>query len=283
MAATIKDVAKKARVAIGTVSRVLNAYPEVDPLLRGRVERAIRELNYRPNARAQSFVRNTTPVISYLLSNRSFLHPTHSHILHGVEEYCSGAKHFVIYTKFDYGEEADSATLELPRVLQSHGIADCFILAGTNYDNFVDSVEKLKVPYVLLANNLISRREREPFDQVRSDDRAGSYEATKYLIQIGHRDIWYIGDVALPWFREPYEGYCMAMKESGLPPLGMTAGLADNYYSNGYACAELLIEQKSPVTAILAGADECAFGALGLRSQERDASAPRHKSDRVQR
>ena len=64
---TIKDVAHKAAVSIGTVSRVLNASDNVDAALREKVTRAIRELNYRPNARAQSFVRERSNVIAFVL------------------------------------------------------------------------------------------------------------------------------------------------------------------------------------------------------------------------
>ena len=66
------------------------------------------------------------------------------------------------------------------------------ILAGTNYDNFVEALEKMHVPYVLLGNNFITENSREPLDQVRFDDFSGAKEATEYLIQLGHRHIWYL-------------------------------------------------------------------------------------------
>ena len=91
MAATIRDVARRARVAIGTVSRVVNNRPDVNGELRARVVRAAQDLGYRPNARARSFARNSSAVLSFILSNRDFLHPFHSHVLQGVQEYCEDA------------------------------------------------------------------------------------------------------------------------------------------------------------------------------------------------
>lgn len=261
MSATIKDVAKRARVSIGTVSRVLNDRPDVDPGLRERVGVAIRELNYRPNARARVFVQNSTPVLSFILSNRSLLNPFHSSILQGVEEYCAGAGYFVMFTRYDYSPDTRPSDLRLPGVLQSHGIADCLILAGTNYDNFVEAVETLRVPYVVLSNHYVTTREKGPFDRAGWDDSMGPYEATRYLITLGHQHIWYIGDTALPWYKQRYAAYERAMAESGLEALGQTVGLADNYYANGYACAELILEKGYPVTAIFAAYDEIAFGA----------------------
>lgn len=261
MAATIKDVAKRANVSIGTVSRVINERPDVDPGLRKRVEVAIRELSYRPNARARSFVQNLTPVISFILSNRSLLNPFHSAILQGVEEYCASAGYFVMFARYDYSPETKPARLQLPRVLQSHGIAECLILAGTNYDNFVEAVEALGVPYVVLSNHHVTAKAARPYDCAGWDDAVGPYEATRYLITLGHQYIWYIGDTALPWYKQRYAAYERAMTESGLEPLGQTVGLSDNYYANGYACAELIIEKGYPMTAIFAAYDEIAFGA----------------------
>lgn len=261
MPATIKDVARTAAVSIGTVSRVINNYPDVDPELRERVQAAIRELNYRPNARARTFVQNSTPVISFILSNRSLLNPFHSGILQGVEEYCASAGYFVMFTKYDYSKDVRAEDLSLPGVLRSHGVADCMILAGTNYDNFVEAVEKLGVPHVILSNHHVTEREQTPFDRVGWDDLSGPYEATKYLITLGHRDIWYIGDTALPWYQARYESYVRAMREAGLAPLGQTVELSDNYYANGYASAEFILEKGYPVTAVFAAYDEIAFGA----------------------
>ncbi len=261
METTIKHVAKRAKVAIGTVSRVLNSCPDVDPQLRERVEQAIKELSYRPNARARSFVRKASPVISFILSNRTVLQPFHAGVLQGAEEFCSEAGFFVLFTNFQYSPDTKASALRLPDILQSHGIADCLILAGTNYENFVLALEKLRVPYVIFGNNYIGSKPREPLAQVRWDDVAAFYEATRYMIQLGHRDIWYIGDTSLPWFRSCHAGYAKAMKEHGLEPLAQAVALSDNYYTNGYRCTELILEKSLPVTAIFAATDEVAFGA----------------------
>lgn len=261
MAATIKDVARHANVSLGTVSRVINDFPDVDPQLQERVREAIRVLHYRPNARARMFVQNSTPVLSFILSNRSILNPFHAAILQGVEEYCSSAGYFVMFTRYDYSPDTRPADLRLPGVLESHGVAECLILSGTNYDNFVEAVAALNVPYVVLANHYVTTRDTAPFDRAGWDDFLGPYEATKYLITLGHRHIWYIGDTSLPWYKQRYAAYERAMQESGLEPLAQTVGLSDNYYANGYACAEVILEKRYPMTAIFAAYDEIAFGA----------------------
>jgi DNA-binding LacI/PurR family transcriptional regulator len=260
MAVTIRDVARRAGVAVGTVSRVMNNQPDVNSELRERVQRALKELNYRPNARAQIFARNSSPVVSFILSNRDFLHPFHSRVLQGVEEYCEESGFFVIYTRFRYSSSVSPGELQLPSVLQSHGIADCVILAGSNFENFTTSLDKRKVEYVLMANNFGSLDTREPFDQVRFDDFSGAVEATRYLISLGHKDIWFIGDTSLPWYRNRHEGYAKAMQDAGLEPLSQTLGLSDDRFLNGMNSIQMICEQHRRVTAVLAGNDEVAHG-----------------------
>jgi len=262
MPVTIRDVAHRARVAVGTVSRVVNGRPDVNDELRARVLRALDELNYRPNARAQSFARNSSPVVSFILSNRDFLHPFHSHVLQGVEEYCEQTGHFVMYTRFRYSPDLKTQDMRLPGVLERHGIADCVIVAGTNYANFVNVLEKRGIEYVLLANNFVGVRKRGPTDQVRFDDSGGALEATRYLIQLGHKHIWYIGDTTLPWYRRRGDAYKEAMDGAGLKPRAQTVALSDDQFMNGLNSVKMILEQKAPVTAIFAGTDDVAYGAL---------------------
>lgn len=261
MAATIRDVARRARVAVGTVSRVVNENPGVDKQLRARVLRAARELDYRPNLRARNLARNSSAVLSFILSNRDFLHPFHAHVLEGLQEYCEESGYFVMYTRFRYSPTASPAKITLPSVLESHGMADCVVLAGVNYDNFIDVLEKRGVPYVLLANNLVTKRRREPKDQVRFDDSAGAAEATRHLIELGHRHIWYIGDASLPWYRARYEAYARVMREAGLEPRAQTLALSDDRLLNGLRSVEMLLERRERMTAIFAGTDDVAYGA----------------------
>lgn len=273
MPVTIKEVAKQAKVSIGTVSRVINGRPNVDPGLREQVEQAIKHLNYRPSARARNFVQNSSPVICFVQSNRKLVYAFHTDVLQSVEEYCAEEGYFVLFTRHNYSPDMSPSELLLPNVLRSHGIADCLILAGMNYENFLEAVEDLSVPYVLLKNTYTAERARPPVDQVGWDDFAGSYEATKYLIDLGHRDIWYIGDIFWPWYKARFEGYSQAMRDWGLEPRGQTVGLADNLYANGYSCTEMILDRHYPVTAIFAGYDDVAYGAWDAL-QRRGLSVP---------
>lgn len=260
-AVTIRDVARRAGVAVGTVSRVVNNRPDVNSELRARVLRAAQDLDYRPNARARSLARKTSALLSFILSNRDFLHPFHSHVLQGVQEYCEQAGYFVMYTRFQYSPDIKSAQIRLPAVLQSHGMSDCVLLAGTNYENFTTVLEQRAIPYVLLANNFVGDGPRAPVNQVRFDDDAGAAAATRHLIELGHKHIWYIGDTAVPWYRTRYQAYVREMQAARLQPLAQTLALSDDRFMNGLKSVQAILGHKAPITAIFAGTDDVAFGA----------------------
>jgi DNA-binding LacI/PurR family transcriptional regulator len=259
---TIVDVAAKAGVSLGTVSRVLNNRRDVDRELRRRVTDAVRVLGYVRGEHGRRASREAGPIITFVLGNREFLHPMHARMLQGAERYCEEPGYYLVFKRLGYAPAAPPAELGLPSLLRQHGIADCLILAGTNYPNLIEATEAAGVPYVLYRNNLVGNPPREGADQVRADDRAGSMEAVRYLARLGHKRICFIGDISLPWFANRYQAYCAAMSEAGLDPLAQTVGLAEDSFRNGYASTEAILRQGIHPTAIFAASDHVALGVL---------------------
>ncbi|MGD0775021.1 MAG: LacI family DNA-binding transcriptional regulator [Candidatus Solibacter sp.] len=269
--ATIKDVAKRAAVSIGTVSRVINGHQDVEAGLRTRVESAMKDLHYRPSLRAQSFVRDRSPVIGFVVSNRHSFNTFHALLLLGVEEYCSQSGYYVLFSRHQYVAEAAPADLALPGILQNRGLSDSIILAGTNHANLLDALDRSGLRHVILANSLFGGETRPPLNRVRYDDAGGVAEATRYLAQLGHRDIWYIGDDSEPWHKTRQEAYRRVISELSLEPHIHAIAVSDDPFENGHAAVSLLIEHGSPVTAIFADSEELAYGVKeGLRQHGRD-------------
>jgi DNA-binding LacI/PurR family transcriptional regulator len=260
--ATVVDIARRAGVSLGTVSRVLNNQRGVDPDLRRKVTDAARALNYVRADNARRAARDTTPIITFILSNRDFLHPVHARLLQGAEQYCDENGYFLVFKRLDYVRATPAIELKLPALLQAHGIADCLILAGTNYPNLVEATERAGIPYVIYGNNLIGAVPKPGFDQVRSDDFSGARDAMRYLLRLGHRNICFIGDISQPWYEVRYRAYLEMMAEAGLEPIAQTVGLAPDNGRNGFASAEAMLRRKLPISAILAGADDVALGVL---------------------
>lgn len=232
----------------------------VDPELRRRVFESIEALRFVRSSKARRAARENGPTITFVLSNRDFLHPVHARLLQGAEEYCGKTGFFVVFKRFDYAPDTPAAELPLPGLLREHGLADSLILAGTNYPNLIEATERSGIPYVVYGNNLVGDPGPTRFDQARSDDYPGAVEATRYLIRLGHRQICYIGDTSLQWYEVRYRGYLAAMNEAGLKPLAQTVGLSPDSHANGFASAQAIFARDIPITAIFAGADDIALG-----------------------
>lgn len=260
MPLTIRDVAKKAMVSVGSVSNVLNNRDSVKPSVRAKVEKAIEDLGYHPNRRAQLLARKPNPVLSFVLSNRELYDPFHSRILEGVSKYCEDSGFFVLFSRLRYAAGEASSRLHLPVSIRPNGMSECVLLAGVNYPNLVQALERQNIPHILFANNLVGETPASAHDQVRFDDVEAARNATRYLIELGHEAIWYIGDTSLPWFERRYRGYLAAMREAKLKPRAQTAAISDDRFVNGFRWASSIVKAKQPLTAIFAATDEVAYG-----------------------
>lgn len=268
----MKDIAAHANVSIGTVSRVLNRHPDVDKALRARVETAVRTLGYRLSSRTRSVVHTKSKIIGLIQCNDVGLSLAQSLLLQGVEEYCTAAGYCLLFARHRFPIDVPSERLQMPGAIKTPGLADCMIVAGNIARNALTALNNHDFNYVLLANHLVGAEEDEiPSSYVRYDDVCGCYEATRYLAQLGHSHIWYLGDASRSWHKNRYNGYTRAMAELGLEPHVHTIALADDEYENGQAAIAYILEQQWPVTAILAASDELAYGAReGLRQHRRD-------------
>jgi LacI family transcriptional regulator len=269
---TMKDIAAHANVSIGTVSRVLNRHQDVDKELRTRVEAAVRKLGYRLSSRTSSVVRTKSRIIGLIQCNDSGLNSAQSLLLLGVEEYCASAGYCLLFARHHFPSDVQPEALQMPSVIETPGLADCLIVAGSISANILAALNSHDFNHVLLANHLMDDGEQPiSSNYVRYDDENGCYQATRYLAQLGHTQIWYVGDASRAWHRHRYKGYGRAMAELGLEPHVHTIALSDDEYENGQAAISYILDQHWPVTAILAASDELAYGAReGLRQHRRE-------------
>ena len=267
---TMKDIAVHARVSIGTVSRVLNRHEDVNKELRTRVEAAVRKLGYQLNARTRGVVHTRSRIIGLIQCNDVGMNSAQSLLLLGVEEYCASAGYCLLFARHRFPVDVQPEALQMPGIIETPGFADCMILAGTISSNILAALDEQEFNYVLLANHLVDGSEDSiQSSYVRYDDENGSYEATRYLAHLGHSQIWYVGDASRAWDANRHKGYVRAMTELGLEPHVQTFPLSDDEYENGQAAVAYILEQRWPVTAIVAGSDELAFGAREALRQHR--------------
>jgi len=257
---TIRDVARAAAVGVGTISRVLNSSTQVSGETRARVLEAIRRLGFRPNAQARRILKRSTEMVCFLLSNRDFLHPFHARILQGVESYATSLKQHVLFAALHYAPRTPADRIDLPPVLQEHGLIDGLILAGTIYPNLLRRIESIHMPFVAFSNNVVGTGEEQQYDQVGFDDFNGTLQATRYLIGMGHRKIVFAGDTSYPWLHHRFEGYRQGMREKKLKSVLIMARNSQSFVDFGQKSVARILAGRPRPTAVVAGNDLVALG-----------------------
>ena len=255
----LREIATAAHVSVATVSRVLNGSTRVDPSLQRTVLDTAAKLGIDLSQ------RNKTKALAFLLGNRTMMHSFHSRILLGAEAYCAARGWDMVFLSFDYSPQVSWRELHLPKVVQYRDVVRAVILAGTTSMNLLELLNNKGITHVVLGNNVICDSHDLNDDVVFSDDIHGSQDMARYLISLGHRHIWFVGNTRLPWFARCYEGYRRTMIEAGLVPQQRSVDSKDDAES-GYLGTKSLLSRKEPVTAICAGNDETAHGVYkGIR------------------
>jgi DNA-binding LacI/PurR family transcriptional regulator len=201
---SFQDLAKHAKVSAATVSRVARGQTTVAPAIRERVRKAAAELGIDLEERRHE----SATVIAFLLSNRDLLHSFQARILLGAQHYCSSQNRELLFLSFRYSPAVPAKDLHLPQILSQRSLVRAVILGGTNTPNLLEALRDQEIQFSVLGNNVIGEWNPAEYDAVYSDDVQGAYDLTTQLIADGHRDIWFIGDVDLPWYARCAEGYC---------------------------------------------------------------------------
>jgi DNA-binding LacI/PurR family transcriptional regulator len=247
------DVARAANVSAATVSRLVSGQASLDPHTRDRVLKAAVKLGFDLERGKKS------RIIAFLLSNRGVLHPFHSSVLMGVEAYCAEQNYALLFLPFQYSTNAPAEELRLPEILQRSRMISGVIAAGTNSQSLLDLLTRRGIPWVGLGNNVIGEVPQAQTGLVYFDDLTGSYELTRYLLSLRHRQIAFIGNLNLPWYARRHEGYRRAMAEAGLTCQVSELNSREGE-EMGYLAAKLLFQQSTMPTAIFAGDDTAARG-----------------------
>jgi DNA-binding LacI/PurR family transcriptional regulator len=249
----LREIAGAAGVSVATVSRVLNGNNRVAPAIQKKVFDAAAKLDVDLSQ------RNKTKALAFLLCNRTMLHAFHSRILIGAEECCAAQGWDMVFLSFNYAAHAPWNALHLPKVIQRHDVVRAVILAGTNFINLIELLERKNITFVLLGNNVIGEPQKLKHDVIFSDDIQGGYDMVRFLVSQGHRRIGFVGNTRLPWFSRCFAGYRRAMKDAGLEPLQSGVNSEDDA-EIGYLGTKSLLATRQPITAIFAGNDPTAHG-----------------------
>lgn len=266
---TIRDVARKAGVGVGTVSRVLNDNPSVSPSTREKVLSAIAELEYQPNPIARRLSLGKTLTIAVIAP--FFTRPAFVQRFRGIESVLSESEYDFVMYNVESAARRDYCFREVPRRDRIDGL---LIMSLIPDSSDARRFQQANIPTVLLDAS------HKEFNRVIIDDLTGGYIATKHLLDLGHRHIGYISDILTktPFnyhsIFERFQGYQNALNEAGVPFKPHYVLQGDVNQNLGRRLAKQLLTQNPEITAIFAYSDTHAIGALqaarelGLRVPE---------------
>lgn len=249
---TIRDVAKHAGFSHQTVSRVINHSEEVAPETRERVEAAIAELGYLPNAIARSMASGQTHTLACISPNLTDY--TFASIIEGAEIEARRWGYFLLSSSARDAESFKSLVDELV----GHGRVDGLLVMNPYADQRYQLIpEGFPVAFVG------ARSRGENICSVCLDDEAVAYRATKYLIECGHRRIGMItGPMAEDCCMDRKVGFQKAMAEHGLPFLPELIIEGDWGASSGQAALVQISANNQLPDAIFVQNDRMAMGVL---------------------
>jgi LacI family transcriptional regulator len=268
---TIADVAARAGVHKGTVSRALNKLTEhqVNPATVKRVPRAARELGYVPNIFARGLRTSLSMTIGVILPDLT--NPLFPPMVRGIESYISSRGYTTLIVSTDGHDDLEAAAFE--SLLERR--VDGFVIATGQIDHpLLADAFGGDIPAVMLNRGSGVPR----FPLVTGNDSAGIAEAVDHLVELGHRDIVHLSGPAnlttsvvradalvTAASRHPHVHHTI----STAPALSIQAGIA--------GMDELLHQQRELPTAVIAGNDLLAVGVLrSLRAH--DLECPRDVS-----
>jgi DNA-binding LacI/PurR family transcriptional regulator len=262
----IYDVAKLAGVSHQTVSRVINDGPHTRPSTRAKVELAMTELGYVPNAAARALVTSQSKMIGMVVADEIFFGP--AGMIHALKNETRMADYFAVSCSVD-GTSSESMVDGLKH-LRRLGL-DAIIVITPQFDNSETVREILPNIPALFIDSKSGKGQLS----ISLDNFAGSRSATEHMIGLGHKNIVHISGPTTWQDAEPrVRGYESAMISAGLTPNVIAA---DWLIETGYQIGLELDLDTTQITAIVAANDHLALG-LMKAFHERQIAVPERVS-----
>lgn len=260
-AVSIEDIAKIAGVSHSTVSRALRNSPLISEVTRLRIQELARELNYIPNAIAQSLQMQRSNSIGLVVT--SVADPFFGEVVRGVEEEAQKANLSVLLTASHNDPDRELAAIETFQ----HRRVDGIIVADSRLDNgSKDQQPAVRIPTILI--NSQSEEQNNAYNFVTTEDSLGAQLAVEHLIDLGHTRIGYLGVGYRPRSNTlRLQGYRNALNEAGITPADnwmVMAAAGHQRHEADASVGQSLLPQllTAGVTAIFCCNDMLAVGAM---------------------
>ena len=260
---TIRQLARMSGVSIGTVSRALNGYADVNPATRERIMRLARELDYTPAAAARSLVTQRSHLVGVFLETGEghpdpFSNPFFYEVLVGLKNAIGAAGYDLLLFASErpgngYGEHS------FLKRARHHNVAGVVLMDVDPEDAEVRRLTRSDLPCVGVDVELVGPQT----EYVISDNAAGIGMAMRHLHDLGHRRIATItGLLDTRPGADRLRAYRSEMQALGLAYRDEYVAYGDFYVESGHQAMAKLIALPEPPTAVVAASDLMALGAI---------------------
>lgn len=261
---TIKDIAKRAGVSVGTVSKIINCNETVSEKNKKVVINAIKELGYRPNRVARSLSKGKTKNIGFIVPD--IKNPFFPEYVRGATDILISDGYYVFLCNSDNDVKKEIMYMDDLITMWVDGI----IIAPSDTENRDTALsDKIVLPFVVVDREIKGLKR----DLVIVNNKRGAYCAVKYLIENGHKKIVFLsGQKYTKTAQVRLTGWEEAMNENNLPVKDLV--FWGNFsIDSGYEMMSAVFDNLGLVDAVFACNDLIALGAIKA-IEEREYKIP---------
>ncbi len=253
---TLREIADRAGVSVGTVSNVINGTAAVSAERRERVLAAIRELDYQPNHVARSLKLKKTRMLGMVISD--ITNPFFPQLVRGAEDAALKNSYLLITFNTDDNVEREKRVLSVLRQRRVDGVL-LVVAPNAGDDGHIRGILDSGMPIVCL-DRLPAGIE---VDSVSVDNVAGARDCVRHLISMGHRRIAILtGPKAVQTAAERLQGYQEALIQAGIPADPGLVLEGDFRSESGYRLGRALLAGSDRPTAVFVCNNMMALGLL---------------------
>lgn len=254
----LKQLSRMLDLSQTTVSRALNGYPEVSEETRRRVMDAAKRHGYRPNPSARRLATGKTGMIGYVLPTGASvdIDPHFVEFLSGLGDYARSHELDLVLSPAD----ADDQETTYRRIVANRQVDAVYISSPRPLDRRVALLQTLGIPFIVHG-----RSEGFGFDYpyIDIDNEGAFHEATRLMLQLGHRRVALInGDTGETFAQHRERGVRRALGTAGLDLGGDMVVSTPMTEENGYRAARRLLERHDRPTAIACSSLIMALGVV---------------------
>lgn len=257
MAVTIIDVAREANVSPSTVSRVIADHPRISEKTKKKVREVMERMHYYPNFQARNLAARTTQTIGVVMANSAtlaFQNPFFPEVIRGIST-TAHACQLGLY--LSTGGTEEEIFQEVVAMVQGRKVDGVILLYSRVDDKTLNYLREMQFPFTIVGRPYDFENQ---IDFVDNDNKQIAKDVVNYLMDLGHREIAFIGgDVHFVVSADRLEGYRDALEDHQLKYQEKYFIQDFAFEQDGKEAIRQLMAEEQPPTALVAHDDSVAY------------------------